>query len=165
MSFGKSRKSQIPLFLIALSGLMLLSACQRKTNSFDASRIHTETIESANGFIISISSGGGVSGLTNGCTLSSLGIVQQWRQAPGKEKEIITTRKMPIDAAKIRALFDENLLQASLQSPGNMSKTLTLTEREASHTWVWDASETSDVVSQFNKIWDEINSLCQTNKN
>lgn len=86
-------------------------------------------------FTITLSSGGGFSGLTSGCTLTSLGEAKAWRKRPGAPEDVLWTRKAKADSAIAFAEALKEFLSVDLEETGNMTTRIQYTLPDSTYRW------------------------------
>jgi len=120
-------------FLLAqLLTLVILSGCSSSNSS---SVPMTKTI--------SISRGGGVSGVYNGFSITSEGKVTKWLQLPAEEKKVTDLFTTTSDSALFffRYLDEAGFRSTEFSTPGNMTTVIQLDSGNMSHAIKWGNAE------------------------
>lgn len=111
-------------------------------------------------FEISLSTGGGVSGLVNGYILSSDGSIKRFSKWPGKDREVEAVGSLDLrDLLAIKHEVDEKkLFELNLKDYGNMTTYLHVTDGDHSTVLNWksDGSELESVPSTLRDIISKI---------
>lgn len=119
----------------------LFSACQNKSTE------RTMRTKAVTPFKITVSSGGGFTGLTSGYSLSSEGVVEHWQHFRAGTDSVLWSEKT--DASRIQffkqQLEETGLLKKNIQQSGNMMTTVNLVLPDTTYTWYWNASGKSDL--------------------
>jgi len=133
-------KNSVKLALCC-AGVLFCMACH--TKSTEKAREQSAIIP----FRLSVSTGGGFTGLSTGYTLSNDGRVEHWRRFAGGEKTTLWSR--PGSASKIMAfrkqLKEMGMIGKQIQESGNMTTTVTLALPDTTYTWSWSQLKKTDL--------------------
>ena len=95
--------------------------------------------ESSQAFILTLSKGGGFSGLTQGYTLHPNGRIERWQQFPLRDRTITASRD--IDPKRVadfqQKLEASGILGMTLQATGNITTRVQYEIDQEQHTWSW----------------------------
>ena len=110
-------------------------------------------------FQISISTGGGFTGLSTGYMLSHDGRVEHWQRFAGGEDTALWSQQS--SATKIMAfkmqLDDLGMLGKQIQESGNMTTMVTLELPDTTYTWYWGQHKKTELTG-----WaQDVESFCQ----
>lgn len=123
-------------------------------------RAHTTSSEP---FTLTVSRGGGVAGLTTGCSLYADGQVERWEQFPAREPSVLEARR--VEPARITAfkqqLEQADILDTTLQESGNVTMAATYDLAGVRHTWVWNAHQTDNVPDALREWHRFVEAFCQ----
>ena len=115
-------------------------------------------------FTLSISHGGGFTGLTTGCTLYADGQVERWERLPARQPSVLETRQVePLRIADFKQQLERaGILDTTLQETGNMTIVVTYDAADVRHTWAWNAHDRSDTVPPALRQWHRsVKEFCQ----
>ena len=101
--------------------------------------------ESPQSFILTLSKGGGFSGLTRGYTLYPNGRIERWQQFPLRDRTISASRDIdPNRVADFKQKLEATgILEVTLQATGNITTRVQYEIDQEQHTWSWaDNSDT-----------------------
>ncbi len=156
------------LSLIFFSLLLFLSqnSCKSKQDEIKqslAGSIKPVSETQIDSFSITISNGGGFTGLKNGYTFNSSGIVKRWRQiSPVKDTTIWKVKTDGIKANQFRTqLVNSGILNKKYKGTGNITFVLTYKVPDTTYIWTWDGANGGkkapiEIRDWFNKITDFI---------
>ena len=142
------------LILIAyFCGVVFYAGCHKKS---------AETATQQQQFIpfeISISTGGGFTGLSTGYTLSDKGRVEHWQRFAAGEKTTLWSQQG--SAAKIMTfkmqLEHLGMLSRQIQESSNMITTVTLALPDTTYTWYWGQLKKTELTGWVQ----DVESFCQ----
>ena len=138
----RDRQSKYPLKLAAcFLGVIFCIACHKKSAE------KTTEQPAIVPFQISISTGGGFTGLSTGYTLSHDGRVEHWQRFAGGEYTALWSQQS--SAAKVGAfrmqLESLGMLGKQIQQSGNMTTTVTLALPDTTYNWYWGLLEKTEL--------------------
>ena len=106
-------------------------------------------------FNIIISNGGGFTGLKNGYTLNSAGVVKRWRQLSFVNDTTIW--KVQTDGIKIKdfrkKLVNSGILKKQYKDTGNITFVLSYRIPDTTYTWSWNGKNGGENVPSEIKNW------------
>ncbi len=140
-------------FAACCLGVILCIACNKKS----AERTPEQPANVP--FRISISTGGGFTGLSTGYTLSYDGRVEHWQRFAGGEYTVLWSEQS--SAAKIGAfrmqLESLGMLGKQIRQSGNMTTTVKLALPDTTYSWYWGQLEKTELTD-----WaQDVESFCQ----
>lgn len=118
-------------------------------------------MKSAEPFTLSLSSGGGFSGLVEGFTLTSQGQVTAWQKLPGNPETTLWSKKGDSDSAIALVESLKSFLAVDLKETGNVTTRISLVLPDTS--WLWSKSGSvaaSDVPEPFQTWYARAESYC-----
>ena len=138
---------------VCFLGVIFCIACHKK--SADKTPQQDTTVP----FQISISTGGGFTGLSTGYTLSHDGRVEHWQRFAGGEYTALWSQQG--SAAKIGAfkmqLESLGMLGKQIRQSGNMTTTVTLALPDTTYTWYWGQLKKTELTDWAQNV----ESFCQ----
>ncbi len=132
----KSTFTHSTFFVTALTALFSL-ACQKPIAKTPGQEV-IQNMPTSKPFTLTLSTGGGFSGLVEGYTLTSQGEVRAWKKRPGAPETTQWTKKDAPDSAMALAKSLQEFLSVDLQETGNMTTTIRYTVADS--TWHWSIS-------------------------
>ncbi len=132
----------------------LFSACQNKSTE------RTMRTTAVTPFKMTVSTGGGFTGLTSGYSLSSDGMVEQWQHFRAGKDSVLWSEKTDVSRILFfkKQLEDTRVSKKNIQKSGNMTTTVTLAMPDTTYTWYWSASGKSEL-SRWVK---DVQRFCET---
>ena len=148
--------------LVALFSVIALLSIDGCCSCRDAAQNKDEVLFTQP-FEISLSTGGGVSGLVNGYILSSDGSIKRFSKWPGKDREMEAVGSLDLrELLAIKNEVDEKkLFELNIKDYGNMTTYLHVTDgnRSTVLNWTSDGSELEsvpttlrDLISKIQKV-------------
>lgn len=114
-------------------------------------------------FAISISSGGGFSGFTEGCTLTSLGEAKGWRSRPGAPESILWSKGTSADSALAFAHALEGYLSLDLKEAGNMTTRIRFELPDSAYVWsISGAGASPQAPEPFRTVYARADAFCRS---
>ena len=114
---------------------------------------------------ISISSGGGFTGIWEGYEITNDSQVYKLtgpEKEPGKEELVKISEE---DFKEVINVIRENrLYKLEYSNPGNMSRKILIRKSNSEYFWVWDVSDNSEKASKLNNVYNFINTLIEKKK-
>jgi len=119
----------------------LFSACQNKSTE------KTMKTTVVTPFKMTVSTGGGVTGLTSGYSLSSDGVIEHWQHFRAGTDSVLWSEKTNVSRILFfrKQLEEIGVLKKNIQQRGNMTTTVKLALPDTTYTWYWNASGKSDL--------------------
>lgn len=152
-----------PQYLTMLSLIFVLFTIQNGCGSkeINPNKIKTEITPTVNqktkidSFSITISNGGGFSGLKNGYTFNSTGLVKRWRQISFVKDTIIW--KIQTDGIKTNdfenQLVNSGILSKQYNNTGNITFVLTYQIPDTTYFWSWNGKNEEENIPPEIKGW------------
>jgi hypothetical protein len=166
--FNKTKYSTI--FLLVFILFITLNGCNsqdikpKKIKGEVTGAIKKET--KVDSFSITISNGGGFTGLKNGYTFNSTGLVKRWRQLSFVKDTTIW--KVQTDGVKTNyfknQLVNSGILKKQYNDTGNITFVLTYQIPDTTYTWSWNGKNgeenaPSEIKNWFKEVTDFIISV------
>ncbi len=151
------------LKLVLILFLIILSTTQNgcKSKDIKSNKIKSNITGAINqeakvdSFNIIISNGGGFTGLKNGYTLNSAGVVKRWRQLSLVNDTTIW--KVQTDGIKIKdfrnKLVNSGILEKQYKDTGNITFVLSYQIPDTTYTWSWNGKNGGENVPSEIKDW------------
>ena len=151
------------LKLVLILFLIILSTTQNgcKSKDIKSNKIKSDITGAINqeakidSFNIIISNGGGFTGLKNGYTLNSAGVVKRWRQLSFVNDTTIW--KVQTDGIKIKdfrnKLVNSGILEKQYKDTGNITFVLSYQIPDTTYTWSWNGKNGGENVPSEIKNW------------
>ena len=151
------------LKLVLILFLIILSTTQNgcKSKDIKSNKIKSNITGAINqeakidSFNIIISNGGGFTGLKNGYTLNSAGVVKRWRQLSFVNDTTIW--KVQTDGIKIKdfrkKLVNSGILEKQYKDTGNITFVLSYQIPDTTYTWSWNGKNGGENVPSEIKDW------------
>jgi len=149
----------LTIFLVIFLLFTTLNGC--KSKDIKPNQIKTDITEAINqatkvdSFKIIISNGGGFTGLKNGYTLNSAGIVKRWRQLSFVKDTTIW--KVQTDGIKINnfknKLVNSGILEKQYNDIGNITFILSYQLPDTTYHWSWNGKNGGKNVPAEIKDW------------
>lgn len=98
-------------------------------------RDESATVES---FYLSVSRGGGITGLVTGCDFNSTGRAREWRWAMGAI-DSLGSHMLPVTSIRERLAALTTL--PSPDRPGNLTHRVVLTQLDETRMWTWSTNQ------------------------
>ncbi len=140
------------LFLIILSTIQIGCKSNKIKSDIPEAINQNEKVDSFN---IIISNGGGFTGLKNGYTLNSAGVVKRWRQLSFVKDTTIW--KVQTDGIKIKdfrkKLVNSGILKKQYKDTGNITFVLSYQIPDTTYTWSWNGKNGGKNVPTEIKDW------------
>ena len=112
-------------------------------------------------FQISISTGGGFTGLYQGFTLHSDGKIEQWQKDRASEVKILKSRQVDVkEFVKFsKELERDDIFKIKLTQTGNMTTKIVYQKGDSTFVWTWQAG--GEIPPQMQKWYDSIRIFCK----
>ncbi len=112
-------------------------------------------------FRISISTGGGFTGLYQGFTLHSDGKIEQWQKDRAGEVKILKSRQVDVkEFVKFRKELErDDIFKIKLTQTGNMTTKIVYQKWDSTFVWTWQAG--GEIPPQMQKWYDSIRIFCK----
>ena len=151
--------------LAAVFILLGLQGCQKqaaKTPAPDSSETASGNPASPKPFTLTLSSGGGFSGQTQGFTLTHAGEVKAWQKRPGATESISWTKQAPADSVVAFAKALEAYLGAELKETGNMTTRIQYALPDSTYRWsISGAGASTDAPEPFRTWYARTEAYCR----
>lgn len=141
--------------------LLIQLGCQKQSmeKSNVQAHLNEEKTISSQGktFKITISAGGGFTGLVKGFKLYSSGKVEHWQRFPAQNDSILWSHK--VNANQIaefkQQLEQSGMLRKTIRETGNMTTIVTFETPDSNYTWSWRGVGAQGNIPKELKIWSE----------
>ena len=144
------------LILIAsFSGVIFYAGCHKKSAETTTQQHPLIPFE------ISISTGGGFTGLYQGFTLHSDGKIEQWQQDRAGKVKILKSRQGDAkEFVKFRKELErDDIFKLKLTQTGNMTTKIVYQKGDSTFVWIWQAG--GEIPPQMQKWYDSIRIFCK----
>lgn len=131
--------------------LVGIPACQRQVSK--SSQPALSEGKASSPFTLTLSSGGGFTGLYQGCTLTSQGEVKGWQRRTGAPESVAWTVQDRPDSIFALAKDLENYLNVELEEAGNMTMRIRFELPDTAHQWSISGSGASAEAPEPFRTW------------
>ena len=118
--------SRIRIQQLLTTTLFLLAACEPQVRDESAA---------ADSFYLSVSRGGGITGMVTGCDFNSAGRVRKWRASASGATDSLITGMLPVTSIQER--LPELTALPSPDRSGNLTYRVVLTRPDETRVWTW----------------------------
>ena len=113
-------------------------------------------------FTLTLSSGGGFSGLTQGYTLTPAGEAKAWQKRPGAPESVTWSKQIPPDSIVAFAIALEAYLGVELKETGNMTTRILYALPDSTYRWsISGAGASPDAPEPFRTWYARAEAYCR----
>ena len=123
------RGLRIYILYLSIATMLYLAACAPQARDESAA---------AESFYLSVSRGGGITGLVTGCDFNAAGRVRKWRASALGATDSLGSHMLSV--ANIRERLAELTALPSPDRPGNLTYRVVLTQPDETRVWTWSTN-------------------------
>ena len=123
------RGLRIYILYLSIATMLYLVACAPQARDESAA---------AESFYLSVSRGGGITGLVTGCDFNAAGRVRKWRASALGATDSLGSHMLSV--ASIRERLAELTALPSPDRPGNLTYRVVLTQPDETRVWTWSTN-------------------------